>query len=253
MTALNFNMLRARFTSLVEEDRVDWTSVGFLTGNDDVLPFGTDSKVISTVFEGFVAPLIHRIADEFGYAVEGARQTVYPDFTLSPLPSRQPHIAIDVKTTYRAFNQNGTYKRFRYTLGSYTSFLRTPGAKKNILYPYAEYSDHWVIGFLYTRKEGIPAKVYRRADTTTSLCPYQDVEFFVQEKYKIVGESPGSWNTTNIGSFPTGNIDDLREGRGPFAPHGKEVCDEYWRYYSQKASDRTYSTVDEFLAWRETR
>lgn len=253
MEALGFDMFRKRFTALVQHNRIDWTSVGFLTADNHVLSFGTDSKVISTVFEAFVGPLIHQIAADFDYVVEGARQTVYPDFTLSPKLTGRPRIAIDVKTTYRALNQNGTCKRFRYTLGSYTSFLRTSGAKKNILHPYAEYSDHWVIGFLYTRKEGVPAKVYRRVDANTGLCPYEDIEFFVQEKYKVVGESPGSGNTTNIGSFPTNDISDMREGRGPFASHGKDICDDYWRHYEQKASDRCYGTVEEFLAWREKR
>ncbi|MCH8865020.1 MAG: hypothetical protein IIB13_06655, partial [Chloroflexi bacterium] len=87
--------------SLVQDEGIDWTSVGFLTADDKVLPFGTDSKVISTVFETFVGPLIYRVAEEFGFVVEGARQTVYPDFTLSPLRTQRPRIAVDVKTTYR--------------------------------------------------------------------------------------------------------------------------------------------------------
>ena len=147
--------------------------------------------------------------------------------------------------------RKGDIRKFRYTLGSYTSFLRSPGAKKSILYPYAQYSEHWVIGFLYTRVPGVPAKLYPRREPKTLPCPYEDVEYFIQEKYKIAGESPGSGNTKNIGSFPTANIDDLRGGRGPFAAHGKELCDEYWRYYGLTTAQREYSTVEAFLRWRE--
>jgi len=138
-------------------------------------------------------------------------------------------------------------------LGSYTSFLRSPTATKNIRYPYAEYVAHWVIGFFYTRTTGIPAKVYRRESSAEPRCPYHDVEFFIQEKHKIVGESPGSGNTANIGSFPTARIDDLKRGKGPFAKLGKDICDEYWRHFGTTAATREYRNVAEFLEWDKRR
>lgn len=251
MPQLDFVSFRRRFHEIASQLRISWHAVGFLAPDDAVLAFGTDTKVISTIFECYAGPVINTIAEEAGYSVEGAPQTVYPDFTVTPTAREDRRIAIDIKTTYRTFNQNGDLRKFRYTLGSYTSFLRSPGARKNILYPYAEYSEHWVVGFLYTRAEGVPAKVYRREDVGELPCPYKDVEYFVQEKYKIVGESPGSGNTANIGSFPTSNIDDLRQGRGPFATHGKEICDEYWRNYGRRASEREYATLEEFLRWKK--
>jgi hypothetical protein len=36
------------------------------------------------------------------------------------------------------------------------------------------------------------------------------VDFFVQEKFRITGLMPGSGNTTNIGSFSTNDLNDLR-------------------------------------------
>ena len=249
MTTLTFELLHRRFNEMVASQGITWRAVGFLAPDDMVYAFGTDTKVISTVFECCAAPLIGEIAEEYGYTVEGSPQTIYPDFTLSPATRQDQRIAVDIKTTYRTFNQNGLLQKFKYTLGSYTSFLRSPGATKNIKYPYAQYSDHWVIGFLYTRVEGVPAKVYRREQVEKLTCPYKDVDYFIQEKYKIAGESPGSGNTTNIGSFPTNNMEDLRQGRGPFAKHGKEVCDDYWRHYGTKAPDREYGTVAEYLVW----
>ncbi len=138
-------------------------------------------------------------------------------------------------------------------LGSYTSFLRSPGAKKNIKYPYQEYDDHWTLGFLYTRSSGVKAKVYQYSDDLSAIpCPYHSVEFFIQEKYKIVGLTPASGNTANIGSFPTSKIEDLRTGMGPFAQHGKEICDEYWRNYPRTKAERVYGNVEEFLEWKKT-
>jgi hypothetical protein len=251
---LNFTAFHRQFHDLVVARVPTWEAVGFLAPDGTVYAFGTDSKVISTVFEAIAAPIVLEIATGFGYNVESSPQTVYPDFTLTPTKAPTPvthpcRIAIDIKTTYRSFNRNGTIKQFRYTLGSYTSFLRDPTAKKNIKYSYSEYTDHWVIGFLYTRRQGIPAKVYHRPDPSKLLCPYEDVEFFVQEKFKIVGLSPGSGNTANIGSFPTNDINDLRKGKGPFADQGKDICDGYWRHFGRKASERQYVDVPGFLAW----
>jgi hypothetical protein len=245
---LTFEAFRFAFTKAVEKAGLNWAAVGFLGEDDNVYPFGTDTKVISTVFECFASPILYEIADHYGYIVEGSPQTVYPDFTLSKAGAA-PRIAIDIKTTYRDFTSAGVVRKFRYTLGSYTSFLRDP--TKNIRYPYPEYSGHWVIGFLYSRASGVPAKVYGRTSAGALTAPYKDVEFFVQEKHKIVGETPGSGNTANIGSFATNSIDDLRQGCGPFASLGKDVCDEYWRHYSPTASKRNYNSVSEFLEWRK--
>lgn len=238
-----------RFDAKVKEHEVDWEVVGFLGANNkNVYPFGTDTKVLSTVFEGLASPLIHEVAEDCGYEVEGAPQTIYPDFTLIPC-KRGPKIAVDIKTTYRVFNANGKVRKFRYTLGSFTSFLRNP--TKNILYPYGEYSQHWVLGFLYTRAEGVESKVYDRKEADKLKAPYQDVEYFIQDKFKIVGESPGSGNTANIGSFTTSDIEELRKGTGPFAKLGKDQCDEYWRHFIKDRKIRPYHSVDAFLEWQK--
>lgn len=252
MPPLTFQNFSKRFDGLVSRYKITWEAVGFYSPDGRVYPFGTDTKVISTVFEALAGPIIKEIADEFGYIVEGSEQTVYPDFTLTPKRLKTSRIAVDIKTTYRRFNSKGEVSPFRYTLGSYTSFLRSPGAAKNIKYPYKEYSDHWVIGFLYTRRPGVAAKVYYKPEEISALlCPYLDVEYFVQEKHKIVGYTPASGNTTNIGSFPTSNIEDLRTGIGPFAKYDKKVCDNYWRRFAAKAADRAYSNIEEFLAWEK--
>jgi hypothetical protein len=251
---LTLEVFRDEFDQSVKDLSLTWEAVGFYTPNHRVYPFGTDTKVISTVFEALSAPIISTIAAKHGYIVEGSEQTIYPDFTLSPSPGVPPRIALDIKTTYRRFNKKGEAVPFRYTLGSYTSFLRDPTASKNIKYTYGEYSDHWTLGFLYTRREGVGSKVYYRPEEVTDLlCPYLDVEYFIQHKYKIVGVSPASGNTTNIGSFPTCKLEDLREGKGPFASVGKEMCDQYWRSYGRTAGGRPYSNWDEFLTWIKNR
>lgn len=254
MAVLTFADFRSRFDAAVQRYAITWEAVGFYGPDGRVYPFGTDTKVISTVFEALAAPLISEIAEEAGYVVEYSDQTIYPDFTLSPASGELPRIAIDIKTTYRRRNDNGRLLPFRYTLGSYTSYLRSAGAAKNIKYPYHEYSDHWVIGFLYTRRAGVTAKIHGSGvDPRSLLCPYEDVAYFVQEKHKIIGLSAGSGNTANMGSFPTSDIDDLRAGRGPFAELPKELCDDYWRNYGATKAIRTYATIEQFLVWKKTK
>ncbi len=247
---LSFDTFRDEFTDAVHENQLTWEVVGFISPDRIVYPFGTDTKVLSTVFEALTSPIIAEIAETHGYQVESSSQTVYPDATLNPVDGG-PKIAIDIKTTYRRFAASGALSQFRYTLGSYTSFLRSPNATKNIKYPYEEYSDHWVIGFLYTRRQGVDAKVsYNEEELDDLLCPYLDVEFFVQEKHRIVGLSPASGNTANIGSFPTTDVQALRDGNGPFSELGKVSCDEYWRNYGKENGILRYSTIAQFQEWQ---
>ncbi|MBF6559993.1 MAG: type II restriction endonuclease [Candidatus Binataceae bacterium] len=180
MPLLTFKIFRRQFDEKFRKYEVDWEVSGFYGVDGKIYAFGTDTKVISTVFETLCSPLVQEIAEENGYSVEASEQTIYPDFTLVPPAKGGPKIAVDVKTTYRRSETS----KFKYTLGSYTSFLRDPNAKKNIKYPYKEYGDHWIVGFLYSRREGVRAKIYSSRSKVKADCPYKDVEFFVQEKYK---------------------------------------------------------------------
>lgn len=182
--------------------------------------------------------------------------------TITVPPSEFNKLAIDVKTTYREFysrkytypNGNtyeaGDTQPFTFTLGSYASFLRNP--TKNIQYDYRAYARHYVMGFVYTRnnnsEEGL-VKDYSDRDEVPP--PYQDVEYFVSEKYEIAGETPGSGNTENIGSFRTNDIEDLREGNGPFAEYGEELFEEYWRNHGRYREEDRFSSIGEFFEWRE--
>ena len=176
--------------------------------------------------------------------VETAPQTVYPDFTILSGPDDPRKLAVDIKTTYR--RANGT---FAFTIGSYTSFLRND--TKNILYPYSTYSEHWIVAFVYTRSANHEADVYpldRRAEIAS---PYRDVDWFVQEKYKIAGLTPGSGNTTNIASILTDDIADFREGRGPFSTKGERYFRDYWANYGSQGGTRFYHTIEEFEGWKQ--
>jgi Restriction endonuclease EcoRV len=229
------------FAQKLKERRCTFEVKGLLTGDDKILTLGSDTKVLSTIFELFTYPLVKEVAAKHGLTVETPEaQTVYPDFTLMTDKDDKAKIAVDVKTTYR--RPNGF---FFYTLGSYTSFLRND--TKNILYPYSTYAQHWIIGFVYSRINQAEAATHNLEDRSKIPCPYKDVQYFVQEKYKISGLRPGSGNTTNIGSIAAADIDDFEKGNGKFAPNREKYFREYWANYL----NGNFKNLDEFENWKK--
>lgn len=122
---------------------------------------------------------------------------------------------------------------------------------KNIAYKYTDYAKHYVIGFIYKRNDAAQeSRVYDFDHREQIVFPYRDVKYFISEKYKIAGDKPGSGNTENIGSFPTRNFCDLKDGRGPFSELGQDVFDLYWRYYPKyRAVQQNYTSLSGFLEW----
>jgi hypothetical protein len=236
----------AEFIREMREQQLAFEIRGILTANDRILTLGTDTKVLSTVFELLCQPLVQAIADRHGFQLATAPQTIYPDFTLLRNPQDPAKIAVDIKTTYR--RPNGFAK---FTLGSYTSFLRND--TKNIKYPYSTYAKHWIVGFVYSRAEAEESRVVALADRETVGCPYRDVEWFVQEKYKIAGLVPGAGNTANIASINTDNVENFRQGSGPFVDRGEKYFREYWANYATVNGMKLYRTLAEFERWKAAR
>ena len=232
----------------IEAERKNFAICGFISQSGQIYPLGTDTKVLSTVFELVIRPSVVKIANRYGYNVkEPVAQNHYPDFTLVPKSGEKKYIAIDVKTTYRA----STNSKFSFTLGGYTSFIREASPSKNIVFPYMDYAGHWVIGFVYTRvaeKKAADARTFNYDQIGDVILPYKDVDFFIQEKWKIAGTSAGSGNTTNIGSI-SGRIEDFREGKGPFKDESEYLA--YWRSYGRTKSERSYSNLTEFRSAQE--
>jgi len=245
----------------IEELNIDWQVRGLLDKNDRVYSLGKDTKILGRIFELIAAPIIKEVAGDNGLKVlEAESQTIYPDFTLMVDENDKEKIAVDVKSTYRRGKYKvdsskypykaGERKTFTFTLGSYASYLRNN--TKNIQYPYDSYSKHYVIGFLYSRNEGAKEGTIKDfSDRDEIAFPYLNVEYFIQEKYKIAGDKPGSGNTENIASFPTNDINDLREGKGPFADLGEEVFEDYWRNFPRYREEGHYNNFKQYLEWKK--
>lgn len=227
---MNFRKLFYDYIEHTYPNELVWQLVGVLVNDQRVFTLSYDSKILSGLFEIFCEPIVRDIATQNGFIVEKAKQNQYPDFTLFNPKKPDSKIAVEVKSTYRQFNKNGDLKKFGFTLGSYRSFLRDTNGKKGILYPYSEYTQHWIIGFIYDRNPRCKnVEIKQIIDASNLESPFTNIDFFVQEKYKIAGKSAGSGNTTNIGSIKSNLVEDFKNGNGPFATH-KEF-EEYWRNF----------------------
>jgi len=217
--------------------------LGFIDSDLEIYPLGSDTKVLSTFFEMITAPLIFEISKKYNLKVfEPESQNIYPDFTLAEEVHSKEKIAIDVKTTYK----NNPDSIFSYTLGSYTSFIRDGNETKNILFPFSEYKKHIIIGFVYSRnmsKKTEDSNTYSVKEVEQINPPYKNVNFFVQEKWKIAGDKAGSGNTANIGSIK-GNINDFKNSEGIFENEDEFL--NYWKNYGRTAETRTYRNIEEF-------
>lgn len=199
---------------------------GLIDRKGRVYPLGSDTKVIGAIFEIVTRQVIATYADENGLLlVEPRQQNFYPDFTLMRSENDQEKIAADVKTTYRRTEASS----FSYTLGSHTSFLNPDTETKNIAFPYGQYAAHWIIGFVYRRrqeKRAADRTIYSFDDLQDIVLPFDNVDVFVQEKWRIAGRRPGSGNAANIGSIG-GRIEDFIAGNGAFS--SEREFETYWR------------------------
>lgn len=99
-------------------------------------------------------------------------------------------------------------------------------------------------------------RIYRLDELQKITSVVRDFTFFVQEKYRIAVDRPGSGNTKNMGSVT--KIDDLVNGNGPFSKLGEEVFDDYWMYYLAKDMAKAvdldrppYKNLKEYKAYKK--
>lgn len=229
-----------------EMKEIKFEAFGILDSSNKIHTLGTDSKIIGRIFEMFTQPILEKIAKRHGmFLTTPESQTVYPDFIMMTDKESKEKIAIDIKTTY----VNSARSTIKFTLGSYASYMRDN--TKNIEYKYTDYSKHYVIGFIYKRNgRAQESKVFDYSERDKIVFPFYDVKYFIQEKYKIAGDKPGSGNTENIGSFSTKKYAELKDGEGPFSELGIDVFDIYWKYYPKyRDPKKEYKSLDEFVMW----
>lgn len=213
------------FGNAISMEDGSWVVKGFIDVYRNIYTISTDTKVISKIIELYIFPKILEFAERNDLEIELTKeQNFYPDITFKD--SEGNLFAVDLKSSYR---KNSTHINGM-TLGAFTGYFRERNSLKNITHPYNEYKAHVVLGVIYDTITDIDErKSYTLEQLSDITSVVKNFQFFVQEKWKIAIDRPGSGNTKNIGSV--NNIDDLINGQGVFSELGEDVFDDYWMYY----------------------
>ena len=237
--------------SVLSTDIGDWVVKGFIDTHRNIYAISSDTKVISKLIELMLIPLLNQFAQKHKYVMHLAEhQNHYPDITFVATSGEK--IALDLKSTYRI---NASRAR-GFTLGAFTGYFRQRDSLKYISFPYREYSHHYVLGIIYTRRDlaADERQVYKLSELTNIQAVAHDFVFLIQEKWQLAADRPGSGNTKNIGSV--NKIDELVSGNGVFASEGKDIFDDYWMNYltsdMARSIDSTvpYKNLAEYWQWR---
>ena len=231
-----FNLLTHEvqgYKAYLETEDNEWIVKGFIDVDKNVYTITNDTKVVSKIIEILLIPKLNQFAIDNGLELElPSKQNFYPDLTFK---DAEGHLfAVDFKSSYYEGNSvNGL------TLGSYWGYFRERDVIKSMDHTYNSYSSHTVLGMLYRQSnlETNEKNVFTVEELDVIHSVIEHFIFFVQPKWKIANDIPGSGNTRNIGGIT--DIQKLLNGEGPFSALGEEVFDNYWMGYFNKVDART--------------
>ena len=202
--------LKADLENLFRDFR--WTTRGFIDDEGRIHELPDIPQVITGIFQEVAKQQIKPFLRE-NYTCQiiqgGPRE--YPEITAFGGRLGKDKIAIDIKTT-RCISKN---RVSGFSIGSYAGYFlhpdqRLPGCK----FPYSEFKEHWIVGFVYTWNPN--------AD---SLHMVSDIEIIINQKWKIASKSTATGTTFAISSVR--DLNALREGRGDFKSPKK--FESFWR------------------------
>lgn len=240
---------------LITKDN-EWTVRGFIDIFKNIYTISADTKIVSKLLEIHLFPHFCAFAEKEGYEIELAQyQNWYPDITFILKENPKIKFAVDLKTTYR----DEEYPEFcnGFTLGSHGEYFRIRTSGKNIQHPYGEYSGHFCLGIIYSRRtvnKNEELRKYTLDEVESIPAVIKDFLFFAEEKWKIASDKSGSGNTANIGSIQ--NIDDICSGNGVFVNAGEALFDDYWINFGEintlnkNGEPKKLSSFAEYLAYR---
>lgn len=239
------------YKDFLETKDNEWIVKGFIDTDKNIYPITNDTKVVSKIIEVLLIPKLDAFAKRNGLVLElPSKQNYYPDLTFKDNGGNL--FAVDFKSSYYEGNKvNGL------TLGSYWGYFRNRAELMNMDYPYGTYKCHLVIGLLYRRAENAARakSVYSIEELDSIRSVIENFILFVQPKWKIALDHPGSGNTRNIGGI--NNLDKLIAGAGPFAKLGEDVFDDYWMNFYNNADAKlygpgqpNYSDIESYKAYK---
>lgn len=241
------------YKKFLETKSGDWIVKGFIDINQKVYTITNDTKVVSKIIEILLIPRLNKFASDNGLVLHlPSAQNYYPDLTFEDIDGK--FFAVDFKSSYYENDNrvNGL------TLGSYWGYFRNRDRRMSMDHPYNDYKGHFVLGMLY--KQSVIAAdektVYNTSELEKIHSVIENFIFFVQPKWKIAIDRPGSGNTRNIGGVA--DIETLINGNGPFTrfKDGEKVFDHYWMNYynrddARKAGFGTphYTNISTYLSY----
>ena len=189
-----------------------WKIKGMIDEDGNIYPIPPIPQVITGIFQEITKHKVKKLLKEkYGCEIVQGGPREYPEITAIGGKLGNRKIAIDMKTT-RRISKN---RISGFTIGSFAGYFLHPDKKMpGCKFPYGEFDEHWIIGFIYTWNPD-----------TDSLHMVSDVEVIVQPKWKIASKSTGTGTTFAIGSVK--DIDRLRNGEGEFK--SPEEFENYWR------------------------
>lgn len=237
------------------EDK-QWTVKGFIDVFRNIYTISADTKIVSKILEIHLFPVLLEFAQKYGYKLVLAdHQNYYPDISFVSALDDSIKFAVDLKTTYRLPHKPGFCNGF--TLGSHGNYFIERDKKKNIQFPYNQYSGHFCLGIIYTRTDSAnidETRVYKEDQLQSIVSVIRDIEFFACEKWEIASDMQGSGNTANIGSIV--RIEDILSGNGVFKNLGEDWFDEYWMNYGKitiklkTGTQKKLTKLSEFLEFK---
>ena len=217
----------------IKTDDGQWTIKGFIDVYRNIYTISSDTKVVSKILEIHLFPKLLAFAEQTGFVMVLAdHQNYYPDISFVKKTDPTLKFAVDFKTTYRLNNRPDSCNGF--TLGSHGEYFTNRSSTKNIQFPYKDYTAHLCLGIIYSRSPDRnidEATTFQLKDLRSIVSVIHDMQFFVQEKWRIASDKSGSGNTANIGSI--NNIKDILTGNGMFASLGEAWFDDYWMNYGK--------------------
>ena len=243
----------ATFAKAVATNEGEWIIKGFIDVYRRIYTISVDTKIVSKVLELILYPMFLEFEKSHGLKIDLCpQQNFYPDLTFTHEASGHK-FAVDIKSTYRTSDTevNGM------TLGAFTGYFRKRDSNKNTLFPYNQYAGHFVLGVIYSKcdEAADERKQFTLDDLPKIPSVVKNFQFFAQPKFRIASSLPGSGNTKNIGSVI--KIEELVNGKGPFASLGEEVYDDYWMFYLTRdmaqalSLERPYMNLKSYLDYKK--
>lgn len=234
-------------TSYVSTSNGQWSIKGFIDIYKNIYTISSDTKIVSKILEIHIFPELLKFATINNYKIVlASHQNYYPDITFISNKNEKVMFAVDFKTTYR-FEKKKDYCN-GFTLGSHGEYFVNRKSKKNIQFPYEDYSGHFCLGIIYNRhaeRDIDDTKTYKIDELKSIASVIKDFQFFVVEKWRIASDRSGSGNTANIGSI--NYIPDIIDGKGMFYLLGESWFDDYWMNYGKISLKDDKGTVKKII------